>query len=147
MIGGVFTMMDISASALKAERSRMNVHANNLANVNSTRDKDGNLSPYRRKKVFFKQGAPEITGSAEYGVSVQSIEDDMETDFQYKYDPDHPDAIKDRNDPHFEHVAYPNVNTHLEMVDMMIAARAYEANLTAMDAAKQIMRGALQIIA
>lgn len=145
MAGGVFTMMDISASGLRAERSRMNMHANNLANAFTTRDKNGDPNPYRRKRIYFSPGAPEITGSEHLGVRVDKIEDDMDTDFIYKYEPNHPDAIK--QGPHAGQVAYPNVQVPLEMVDMMVAARAYEANLTAFDAGKQIMRGALQIIA
>ncbi|MBN2713924.1 MAG: flagellar basal body rod protein FlgC [Planctomycetes bacterium] len=141
MVGGVFTMMDISASALRAERARMNVHANNLANVNTTRDADGNLNPYRRKRIYFKAGAPELTGSSQLGVEVDKIDDDMTTDFLKKYQPGHPDA--DENG----YVSYPNVSVPMEMVDMMMASRAYEANLTAMDTGKQILRGALQIIA
>ncbi len=141
MVGGIFTMMDISASALRAERARMNMHANNLANVDSTRDKDGKLNPYRRKRIFFKTGAPDITGSDRLGVSVDRIEDDFTTDFIKKYQPGHPDADSDG------YVSYPNVQVPLEMVDMMMAQRAYQANITAMETAKQIMRGALQIIA
>lgn len=145
MVGGVFTMLDISASGLRAERARMNMHANNLANVYTTRDKDGNLNPYRRKRIYFQAGAPDLTGSENLGVSVGKIEDDYDSDFIYKYEPDHPDAIQEGEKKGY--VAYPNVQTPLEMVDMMVAARAYQANLTAFDAGKQILRGALQIIA
>ena len=141
MVGGVCTMLDISASALRAERARMNVHANNLANVHTTRDTDGNLNPYRRKRIFFKAGAPDLTGSEHLGVDVDRIDDDMTSDFIKRYQPGHPDADEEG------HVSYPNVQVPMEMVDMMVAARAYQANLAAFDAGKQIMRGALQIIA
>ncbi len=141
MVGGVFTMMDISASALRAERARMNMHANNLANVHTIIDKDGNYAPYRRKRIFFKAGAPEITGSSQLGVRVDRIEDDFRTDLIPKYQPGHPYADEKGM------VYYPNVMVPVEMVDMMMAARAFEANLTAIESAKQIMRGALQIIA
>jgi flagellar basal-body rod protein FlgC len=145
MVGGVFTMMDISASALRAERARMNMHANNLANVNTTRDADGNPNPYRRKVIHFKSGNVDMTGSEKLGVSVDKIEDDTRTDLIYKYQPGHPDAITEGEKKGF--VAYPNVQVPLEMVDMMMAVRAFEANLTAMESAKQVLRGALQIIA
>ncbi len=145
LVGGIFTMFDISASGLRAERARMNVHANNLANVNTTHDEFGNVNPYRRNRVFFKEGAPEITGSGHLGVSVDRIEKDYDTDFQYRYQPDHPDAITEGKWEGY--VAYPNVQVPVEMVDMMMASRAYEANLTTMDTAKQMHRGALRIIA
>jgi len=132
--------MDISSSALAAERARMNVIANNLANANTTRDDDGNKVPYRRKQIFFKEGAPEFTASNSLGVRVGSIEEDQ-TEFRLMYQPGHPDADQSG------YVKYPNVHVPLEMVDMMVASRAYEANITAMESAKQIIKGALQIIA
>lgn len=143
LVGGVFTMFDISASGLRAERARMNVHANNLANVNTTRGEDG--EPFRRRLALFKEGAPEITGSSRLGVSVDRIDKDYDTDFQYKYEPNHPDAIQEGKWTGY--VAYPNIQVPVEMVDMMMASRAYEANLTTMDTAKQIHSGALRIIA
>ena len=143
LVGGMFTMFDISASGLRAERARMNVHANNLANINTTRGEDG--EPYRRRLVRFAEGAPEITGSKRWGVSVDEVAKDFDTDFQYKYDPNHPDAIQEGKWK--DYVAYPNVQAPVEMVDMMMASRAYEANLTTMDTAKQIHSGALRIIA
>ncbi len=143
LVGGIFTMFDISASALRAERARMNVHANNLANVNTTRGEDG--EPYRRRRIFFQEGAPEITGSRRWGVRVERVDKDFDTDFIMKYDPGHPDAIKEGEWK--DYVAYPNVQVPVEMVDMMMASRAYEANLTSMDTAKQIHSGALRIIA
>lgn len=139
-VGGIFKTMDISASALHAERARMNVIANNLANANTTHDEDGNISPFRRRVIHFKPGAPEITGSDNFGVQVEKIDEDP-TEFREVYQPGHPDA--DANGI----VKYPNVQLPLEMVDMMMASRAYEANITAMESAKQIIRGALQIIA
>ena len=143
LVGGIFTMFDISASGLRAERARMNVHANNLANVNTTRSETG--EPYRRNFVMFKEGAPEITGSRQWGVEVDQVLEDRDTDFQYRWEPQHPDAIKEGKWTGY--VAYPNVQVPVEMVDMMMAARAYEANLTTMDTAKQLHSGALRIIA
>ncbi|MDR1533772.1 MAG: flagellar basal body rod protein FlgC [Planctomycetota bacterium] len=143
LVGGIFTMFDISASGLRAERARMNVHANNLANINTTRGEDG--EPYRRRRVFFREGAPEITGSNTLGVSVDRVEKDYNIDFMYRWEPEHPDAVKEGKWAGY--VAYPNVQAPVEMVDMMMASRAYEANLTTMDTAKQIHGGALRIIA
>lgn len=137
---GIFTQMNVSASALRAERSHMNVIANNLANANTTHDEDGNRIPYRRKRVHFRPGAPGFTGREDLGVRVDKIDDDP-SDLRMVYQPWHQDANEDG------FVAYPNVNVQVEMVDMMVASRAYEANVTAMESAKQILRGALQIIA
>ena len=145
LVGGIFTMFDISASGLRAERARMNVHANNLANINTTHDENGNVSPYRRQRVFFKEGAPEITGSKQWGVEVDRIEKDFDTDLQYRYEPEHPDAIQEGKWTGY--VAYPNIHVAVEMVDMMMASRAFEANLTSMDTAKKMHSGALRIIA
>lgn len=143
LVGGIFTMFDISASGLRAERARMNVHANNLANVNTLDGENG--EPYRRRRVFFEEGAPAITGSREWGVSVAREDKDYDTEFQYRYQPEHPYAAKEGKWAGY--VAYPNVQVPVEMVDMMMASRAYEANLTTMDTAKQLHSGALRIIA
>ena len=121
----------------------MNVHANNLANINTTRGEGG--EPYRRRLVRFAEGAPEITGSKQWGVSVDEVAKDYDTDFLLKWDPFHPDAMKEGEHPGY--VRLPNVQAPVEMVDMMMASRAYEANLTTMDTAKQIHSGALRIIA
>ncbi len=138
--GGVFTGMDISASALAAERARMNVVANNLANVNTTHDYYGNRVPYRRRRIHFAAGAPQVTGHRHLGVRVDRITEDP-SNFKQVYQPGHPDANEEG------YVLYPNVEVVVEMVDMMMASRAYEANVTSMEASKQILRGALQIIA
>ena len=135
----------IAATGMTAQQLNVEVIANNLANINTTHDEHGNAVPYRRNRVFFKEGAPEITGSRHLGVSVDEVSKDYDTDLQYKYDPSHPDAIKEGKWK--DYVAYPNVQAPVEMVDMMMASRAYEANLTTMDTAKQIHRGALRIIA
>ncbi len=141
MNGGIFTMMDISASALRAERARMNVHANNLANAHTTRDEHGNINPYRRKQVYFRPGAPSITGSRTLGVEVSKIRPDYTSDFKRRYQPGHEDAGPDG------YVTYPNIEVAVEMMDMMVAQRAFQANVTAFEAGKEVMRGALNLIA
>ena len=144
MIGGIFRSMDISASALHAGRARMNVIANNMANINTTHsgktDGAGKPIPYRRKHVVYQQGAPGITGSSFDGVRVKDIAEDQ-SEFRKVHQPGHPDADAEGN------VLYPNVQVPMEMVDMMVASRAYEANIAAMESAKQVIRGALSIIA
>lgn len=139
--------MDISSSALTAQRMRMDVIAENLANITTTRDADGN--PYRRRYVTM--GAREsfsdtlsaamdtgYTKAVGGGVRVTSIQED-ESPFKMNYDPTHPDA--DENG----YVLMPNVDLAHEMVDMLSATRSYEANITAVNAIKNMAMQALQI--
>ncbi len=149
----MFHSFDTSASALSAERSRMNIIANNLANVHSTRDKDNNLNPYVRKVTTFLQGAPSFTGSITEGVSISEPQD-CEDDFRFVHDPEHPDAITAEDvmrRPEWKgregYIPYPNVNAVKEMVDMIEANRAYEANIQVMQATRGLIQGSLQILA
>jgi flagellar basal-body rod protein FlgC len=134
----IFSALDISASGLYAERTRMNVIANNLANANSTRTPEG--GPFRRQLVVL-QGteATEPNQMENLGVTVTGVVDDPSA-FPLVYNPGHPDANADG------YVAMPNVNIVEEMVDMITALRAYEANITAIDANKTIVRRSLDII-
>jgi flagellar basal-body rod protein FlgC len=145
---GMFDSMHVSASGLAAERLRMDVIAQNLANVNSTRGADG--QPYRRHEVVFRSsnvgttsGAGNVdeqaTNAPLDGVEAVAIVEDPSA-LRQVYDPSHPDA--DENG----YVSYPNVNPVTEMVDMMTATRAYEANVTAMNAAKNMALKALDIL-
>ena len=130
--------LDISASGLYAERTRMNVIANNLANSNSTRTPEG--GPFRRQLVILQGVEAKAPGdSGGLGVSVKGVVDDQ-SPFPLIYDPGHPDANADG------YVAMPNVNVVEEMVDMIMALRAYEANITAIDTNKSIFRAALDIL-
>jgi flagellar basal-body rod protein FlgC len=140
-----FTSMDISASALTAERTRMNLISSNIANANSSRTAEG--GPYRRKDAVFASAPPAASfGSAlekasRKGVQgvevVQVIEDQNPPRLQF--DPTHPDA-----DPQ-GYVAMPNVNVVEEMADMIAATRAYEASVTAVQAAKSMALKTLEI--
>ena len=134
----VFSALDISASGLQAERTRMNVIANNLANSNSTRTPEG--GPFKRQLVVLRgtevRDPGNLTG---LGVSVKGVIDDS-SPFPLVYDPGHPDANADG------YVAMPNVNVVEEMVDMITALRAYEANVTAIDTNKNMVRSSLDII-
>jgi flagellar basal-body rod protein FlgC len=141
---GMFGAIDAAASGMTAERLRMDVIANNLANVNTTRTAEG--GPYRRQIVVF---APRAGGSAfgqmlaanlegGAGVRVVGITRDSSPP-KMVYEPNHPDANADG------YVAMPNVNVVAEMVDMMTATRAYEANVTAVNAAKGMAMKALEI--
>jgi flagellar basal-body rod protein FlgC len=145
MFGG----MEISATALTAQRLRMDVTAENLANANSTKGADG--QPYRRKEVVlqsFGQGGfgsqlnaamGSGSGMAPGGVQVAAVTEDQ-TAGKMVYDPSHPDANADG------YVQMPNVDTVTEMVDLIDAQRAYEANVTAMSASKQMFAKTLEIL-
>jgi flagellar basal-body rod protein FlgC len=129
-----FSSMDISASALSAERTRMNLISSNLANVNSTRTPEG--GPYKRKDaVFTATPAPGSFGAAlgqaaaARRVEISQINEDQNPP-RLQYEPTHPDADA------AGYVAYPNVNVVEEMADMISATRSYEANVTAAQAAK-----------
>lgn len=149
---GMFQGIDSSASALTANRLRLDVIAANLANAESTRSKmvDGVWQPYRRKMVdlapktnesfdnFLQAAIGTVSPGTEQGVRVTAIRDDS-TPFRRVYNPEHPDADKDG------YVFLPNVDTMKEMVDMISASRAYEANVTALNAAKSMMLKALDI--
>ncbi|MBI3099740.1 MAG: flagellar basal body rod protein FlgC [Planctomycetes bacterium] len=142
---------DISTSGLIAQRERMNLIANNLANVNTTRDAQNRPIPFRRKIPIF---APEPTQgtNARGGVRILKIVDD-DSAFRLVHDPDHPDAIRENVDIDGDgwidtgYVRFPNVNPIVEMVDMITATRAYEANVTAMDATKSMHATSLRILA
>jgi flagellar basal-body rod protein FlgC len=145
MFGG----MEISATALTAQRLRMDVTAENLANANSTKGADG--QPYRRKEVVLQsvgQGGfgsqlnaamGSGSGMAPGGVQVAAVTEDQ-TAGKMVYDPSHPDANADG------YVQMPNVDTVTEMVDLIDAQRAYEANVTAMSASKQMFAKTLEIL-
>ena len=134
----VLSAMDISASGLYAERTRMNVIANNLANANSTRTPEG--GPFRRQLVVLRGNEATDPESLEnMGVTVTGVVDDP-LPFPMVFNPGHPDANADG------YVAMPNVNVVEEMVDMITAVRAYEANITAIEANKSMVRRSLDII-
>lgn len=139
----MFDALNISASGLSAERIRMDVVSANLANANTTRTLDG--GPYRRREALFSEVAGEFGGgvvngsnSGVGGVRVASVVQDQ-SPLRMVFDPGHPDA--DANG----YVALPNVNVVTEMVDMISASRAYEANATAFQSAKQMAMRALEL--
>lgn len=136
------TSFAISASGLRAQRLRMDVIAANLANAQSTRSPDG--GPFRRRDVVLESasaGSPfgDVLGAAgAEAVRVARVVTDPSPP-RMQHDPGHPDA--DENG----FVAMPNVNVVTEMVDLMSATRAYEANVTAINATKRILQAALEI--
>jgi flagellar basal-body rod protein FlgC len=139
-----FDSLDVSASALSAERLRMNTISSNLANAQTTRTPEG--GPYRRKDpVFEAQPVQEfsrvLAGEMEVPMHKVKVVDIVSDQGPPKmvYQPDHPDA----NPEGF--VAMPNINTMEEMVNMITASRTYEANVTAMNVARGMMNKALDI--
>ena len=134
--------LDISASALSAQRLRMNVISSNIANANTTRDEYGRPNPYRRLMVSFQEAE---RGGKVSGVAVSGVNEDPNP-FKWVHQPDHPDAIKDPSNPRVGQVRMPRINQVQEMGDMMLASRAYEANLTAMQVTKSIGQSVSRII-
>ncbi len=139
---GTFSAMDVAASGLSAERTRMNTVASNLANAKTTRTAAG--GPYKRLDPIFKtqplagQNAFDPASKAAVQVQVARIAQDQR-DPQQVYEPGHPDA--DANG----YVKYPNVNVVEEMVSMISASRAYEAGVTSIESIKSMARSALAI--
>ena len=137
----------ISPSGMAVNRTWMNVIAHNLANVNTTRTEEG--TPYRRRNVILEesnkgrsfrgmlQDAVEGNGGVRLREIVQEENNDLA--FQQVFDPTHPDA----NAEGF--VLKPNINPVVEMVHLMSAARAFEANVAAFNSARQVFRKALEI--
>jgi flagellar basal-body rod protein FlgC len=179
-----FTALNINASALKAQRLRMDVIASNLANINTTRGPDGTTGAYKRKEVVFApllnqamtghinknghygvnspgnidlspsmsgiqfspDGTPLLKGGVTVndgkplqGVEVVDIAEDTKTPTKMVYNPGHPDANEQG------YVEMPNINVVTEMVDMISATRAYEANMSAVQNFKSMFKATIQI--
>ena len=145
---GMFTAFDISATGMTAERYRMDIISQNVANANTTRTEDG--TPYRRKIVVFEEKNGKTTFNhvlkkerdrySGAGVKVTGVYEDNKTEMKMVYDPSHPDA--DENG----YVTYPNVDTVTEMTNLIDASRAYQANATAFEASKNIATTGLNMM-
>ena len=142
----LFQSFNISTSGLTAQRFRMDVISENVANVTTTRTEDG--TPYTRKIVSFqeKQVTPfskVLNNTREAlignGVKVNRVAEDTTSDYIMKYEPSHPDA--DENG----YVSYPNVTIITEMTNLIDASRSYEANITAFDTSKAIALKGLEL--
>ncbi|MHC4416019.1 MAG: flagellar basal body rod protein FlgC [Planctomycetota bacterium] len=134
----MYGSLDISTSALVAQRTRLHVISANIANQRSILNADGEYDPYRRRFVVFAPGDPARDSSA--GVHVASIQIDR-SPLRPIHEPDSPHA--DANG----YVNYPNVNSVIEQMNALEAARAYEANITAIEATKSMLSVAFQILA
>lgn len=144
----IFSSFGVNASGMTAERYRMDIISQNVANANTTRTEDG--TPYKRKVVTFHE---KTTNPTEFGtifrksrgmdvgdgVKVYGVYEDNTEEMKKVYDPSHPDADE------YGYVTYPNVNIVTEMTNMIDSTRAYEANATAFNASKSIAMKGLDI--
>lgn len=127
--------IDVSASGLAAERLRMEVIANNVANANTTKGPDG--KPFRRQEVVFTSAMQ--TANSAGGVDVVGIQSD-DSELPRVYKPSHPHADAEG------YVTMPNVVVSNEMVDLMVASRAYEANLSAIKTFQEMANSTLELL-
>jgi len=141
---GIFDILRISSSGLKAQRTRMEVIAGNLANIHTTKTDEG--GPYKKKEVVFMSA--DVSGEKSFGgvlakkiegVKVNSVEESGKA-FEKVFDPNHPDADREG------YVTFPNVNLMEEMTDMTAATRAYEANVNVMNTTKEMLIKTLDLI-
>lgn len=144
-MSGIFNAMNVSASGMTAQRTRMDIISENIANVNTTRDENGDV--YKRKTVVFQENSNAsfdriLSNKLEtynpHGVKITAIVEDT-SEGAMTYDPTHPDA--DENG----YVTLPNVNTVTEMTNLIDASRSYEANATAFNASKSIAAKGLEL--
>ncbi len=149
---GLYSSINIASSGLSAQRTRLDVISNNIANANTTRTPEG--GPFRRSRVVFRPRVsqpywrspflPEyLDNGIGKGVRISKIEKDYDEDVRLVYDPTHPDAIK--TGPRKGYVEYPNVNIVNEMVDMISASRSYEANVAVINGSKTMFMRAMEI--
>jgi flagellar basal-body rod protein FlgC len=149
---GLFSSINTAATGLTAERVRLDVIADNIANVNTTRTTEG--GPFRRSRAIFRPRVSQpywrspflptfLKAEIGQGVRVSRVEKDYDAKPRLVYDPTHPDAIK--SGPRQGYVEYPNVNVVQEMVDMISASRAYEANVSIINGSRSMFLRALEI--
>ena len=136
----MLSSLDISTSALVAQRTRLNAISSNLANISTTLNEKGEPEAYQPRYVTFQADETIRSGSGGVGVSVASVEI-ANVEPNMKYDPGHPHANADG------YVAYPNIDMTTEFVDALEATRAYEANIGVIEVTKDMAARTLQIIA
>ncbi len=149
---GLFSGVNTASTGLSAQRLRMDVIANNVANVKTTRTSEG--GPFRRSRVIFRPIVNDpywktpflpraLDNGGGQGVQVVSIEKDYDTKTRLVYDPTHPDALQ--AGPQKGYVEYSNVNIITELVDMMSAERAYQANMVSVKSHMSMFESSLQL--
>ena len=135
--------LDISTSALVAQRTRLNAVSGNIANISSLKDEHGNAKPYQAREVVFQTDESVSVGKAS-GVKVSEVKMN-ESEPLYRYQPQHPLAIQEGKWKGY--VAYPNIDLTTQMVDALESTRAYEANVGVMEISKNLGRENLTILA
>lgn len=149
---GMYSSINIASSGLTAQRTRLDVISNNIANANTTRTTEGGA--FRRSRAIFRPRVSQpywrspflpkyLDNGIGRGVRVTEVEKDYDADLRLVYDPTHPDAIK--TGPRQGYVEFPNVNIVEEMVDMISATRSYEANVAVVNGSKSMFMRALDI--
>jgi len=139
----MISALDISTSALVAQRVRLDAISGNIANMSTVRNEDGDIAPYEARFVVF-QTDEKRTGEGAAGVKVASVET-QKVEPNYKYQPGHPMAIKEGRWK--DYVAYPKINMTEQFVDALQATRAYEANIGVMEISKNMGQQTLRILA
>ncbi len=149
---GLFSGINIAATGLSAQRLRMDVISNNIANAKSTRTTEGGA--FRRSRVVFRPIVSDpywktpflpraLDNGGGQGVQVAAVEKDYDTKTRLVYDPTHPDAIQ--SGPQKGYVEHPNVNVITEIVDMMSAERAYQANMVCVKSHMSMFESSLEV--
>jgi flagellar basal-body rod protein FlgC len=149
---GLFSSINIAATGLTAQRLRMDVISDNIANANSTRTTEG--GPFKRSRVIVRPRVSQpywrspflptpLKNGVGQGIRVVEIQKDRDTKNRLVYDPTHPDSI--RSGPRKGYVEYSNVNIVNEMVDMISASRSYEANISIISGSKDMFIRSLEI--
>lgn len=134
----LFGSLEISSSALRAERTRAEIVASNMANAETTRTPEG--GPYKRKMVVFSSDRPNFASAMEgTGVKISQVVEDKSDPIR-RFEPNHPDADAQG------YVAYPDINPIEEMTDLMSATRAYELNASAVQATKTMLQQSLELL-
>jgi flagellar basal-body rod protein FlgC len=133
----MFDALDMGASGLLAQRTRLDTIAANIANANTTHDATGKVNPYRRRFVVFAAGHPNQPAKA--GVRVAGVQVDP-SPFQRRFEPGHPDSDAQG------YVSYPNIDLAVEYVNALEASRAYEANVSMMEVSKAMINASLRLI-
>jgi flagellar basal-body rod protein FlgC len=133
----MFDVLDIGASGLQAQRTRLDTIAANIANVNTTHDAQGRPIPYRRRFVVFQPGQPDNPDAP--GVRVAKVELDK-SPFNKRHEPWNKDADAQG------YVKYPNIDTAIEYVNALEASRAYEANISLLETSKSMINATLRLI-
>lgn len=140
----MFATFDISTSGLVAQRTRLTAIANNIANLTTTRNEAGELSPYRGKYAIFETDTSVKTSFGGAGVRVKDVQE-SDAEPLWRWDPDNPDAQKEG--PYAGYVGLPNISMMAEFTDALEATRAYEANIGVIEISKDLAQQDLRILA